>query len=58
MKTVTIVCPHCYSEGDHTFNLKPTPFKLSGSNRILCENCFKKFRVYFQEGRISNVARV
>jgi hypothetical protein len=58
MNTVTIVCPHCYNEGDHPFYLRPTPFKLSGSNRVLCENCFKKFRVYFQEGRISNVARV
>jgi len=58
MNMVTIVCPHCYSEGSHLFKLTTTPQKVSGSNRVLCENCYKKFRVYFKDGAISSVKRI
>jgi DNA-directed RNA polymerase subunit M/transcription elongation factor TFIIS len=54
---ITIVCPHCYSEGIHTFNLTTMPAGAGGSDRVRCENCYNKFRVYYQDGKIEKVEK-
>jgi hypothetical protein len=57
MHDFTIVCPYCYNEAVHTFSLSPGPNDPGGSTRLLCDNCFKKFRIYFQGGKISGVKK-
>jgi hypothetical protein len=57
MSNVSIVCPHGFVEDVHSFTLTSSLKDSAGSSRVLCENCFKKFRVHFQDGRISSVKR-
>jgi hypothetical protein len=57
MSDCAIVCPHCFSTGVHSLCLIPGPMQSIESTRLLCENCYKKFRVYFKEGEISGVKK-
>jgi hypothetical protein len=57
MSNFAIVCPHCYNDAVHSFVLTPALNDSMGSSLLLCENCRKKFRIYFQGGKICSVTR-
>ena len=57
MNDFTIVCPHCFSTGVHSLCLTTGPVDSTESTRLLCDNCYKKFRVYFQGGKINGVKK-
>jgi len=58
MHDITIVCPYCFNEGVHSLCLTAGSKDSVGTARVLCDNCYKKFRVYFQGGNLNSVKRI